>query len=263
MRRPRAGDPEPGRRTVSSAPRFARLAPAGGPATARELLADVRPGERAPAERPFVFANFVSSLDGRAAIDGRTHQLGTEADLEMLLELRVLADAVLVGTGTIRCEGYGRLVRSESRRARRSASGLAPDPPAVVISRALRVPWDADLFEAPEQPVLIYTAVEGEAPGVAAAVEVVRLGDCSPAAVLADLRRRGVRALLCEGGPRLFGALLAGGLADELFLTLAALLTAEEDAPRVVEGDALPALVKARLTWALQSGDELFLRYAL
>jgi len=252
-----------GRRPVSAAARFERLAPPGGEATARELLAGLEPGARAPADRPFVFANLVGTLDGRAALAGRTRDMGTAADLELLLELRVLADAVLIGTGTVRAEGYGRLMRSRQRRAQRTAAGLAADPPAVVLARGLDVPWDAGLFAAPEQPVLVYTGVEGPAPAVAAAVEVVRLQDPSPAAVLADLRRRGVRALLCEGGPRLLGALLAGGLLDELFLTLAPLLTGERDAPHLVEGGEMPAPARARLEWVVRAGDELFLRYAL
>ena len=57
---------------------FERLAPAGEPASAHELLAEVRPRERAPAERPFVYVNFVSTLDGRAAVAGRTGALGSE-----------------------------------------------------------------------------------------------------------------------------------------------------------------------------------------
>ena len=251
------------RAPVSGRARFARLAPPGDSATARELLAAVRPSERAPAGRPFVFANLVAALDGRAALDGSTRELSGATDLELLLELRVLADAVLVGTGTLRAEGYGRLVRSEERRARRVAAGLAAEPPAVVVARGLDVPWDAGLFAASEQPVLVYTGVDGAAPAVAAPVEVVRLADPSPAAVLADLRRRGVRALLCEGGPRLFGALLAGGLVDELFLTLAPLLTGEPGAPRVVEGDRLRSPARARLEWVLRAGDELYLRYVL
>ena len=243
--------------------RYARLGAAEGEVTARELLAEVRPRERAPESRPFVLANFVASLDGRAALAGRSKGLGGDADLEMLLELRALADAVLVGTGTLRAEGYGRLVRREERRAHRAAGGLEPDPPAVVISRGLDVPWDAGLFAAPEQPVLVYTGAGAAVPPVAAPVELVRLEDPSPTAVLADLRRRGVRALLCEGGPHLFGSLLAGGLVDELFLTLVPLLTGERDANRLVEGGELPELARARLRWALRSGDELFLRYGL
>ena len=90
-----------------------------------------------------MFVNMVSTIDGRAQVRGRTGELGEEADLEMLLELRALADAVLIGTGTLRAEGYARLVGSEERRARREAAGLAADPLAVLLSRGLDLPWDA------------------------------------------------------------------------------------------------------------------------
>jgi riboflavin biosynthesis pyrimidine reductase len=228
-----------------------------------ERLAEVRPRERAPADRPFVYVNMIETLDGHAAIDGRSSALGDAADLENLLELRALADAVLIGVGTLRAEGYAQLVRSPERRARRVAAGLAEDPPAVLISRRFDIPWDAGLFAAPEQPVLIYTGVSTAAPDVAAPVEVIRLADPSPAAVLADLRARGVRALLCEGGPTLFGALLAGGLCDELFLTLFPVLSGDVAEPGVTAGDRFPAPIEAELLWVRQAGSELLLRYAI
>jgi riboflavin-specific deaminase-like protein len=234
-----------------------------GPACAvHELLAEVRPGERAPAGRPFVFVNMIATADGRAARDGRTEALGGDADLELLLELRAIADAVLIGTGTLRAEGYDRLVRRPERRERRRAAGLAEDPPAVVLSRRFDVPWDAGLFQAAEQPVLVYTSVDApEAPAVPAPVEVVRLEVAGLTETLADLRARGVRALLCEGGPTLHGALHAAGLVDELFLTVAPLLTGDEDEPTVIAGGRLPDAAELELLWALRSGSELFLRY--
>jgi riboflavin-specific deaminase-like protein len=233
------------------------------PQPVHELLAQVRPRERAPADRPFVYVNMIETLDGRAAIDGRSAGLGDDADLEMLLELRAMADAVLLGTGTLRAEGYARLVRSEERRARRRAAGLADDPLAVLLTRRFDVPWDAGLFQAPEQPVLVYTGVDGEPPPVPAPVEVVRLVDPTPAAALADLRARGVRALLCEGGPTLHGALHAAGLIDELFLTLAPLLTGDDAEPAIIAGGRLAEPVTLELLWAQQAGSELLLRYAV
>jgi riboflavin biosynthesis pyrimidine reductase len=235
-----------------------------GPARAiPDLLAEVQPRERAPADRPFVYMNFVSTVDGRAARDGRTEALGGEADLELLLELRVLADAVLVGTGTLRAEGYDRLVRGEPRRARRIANGLAEDPLAVVLTRRSAVPWDAGLFQSPDQPVVVYTGVETEPPDVPAAVDLVRLDEPTPAEALADLRGRGVRALLCEGGPTVFGALLSAGVVDELFLTISPLLTGDENEPNIVAGGRLATPPEMRLRWVLRAGDELLLRYGL
>ena len=223
----------------------------------------MRPRERAPADRPFVYVNMIETLDGHAAIDGRSSALGDAADLENLLELRALADAVLIGTGTLRAEGYAQLVRSPERRARRAAAGLAEDPPAVLISRRFDIPWEAGLFAAPEQPVLIYTGGDGSAADVAAPVEVIRLDDPSPAAVLADLRARDVRALLCEGGPTLFRSLLADGLCDELFLTLFPLLSGDVAAAGYHGRRPLPAPIEAELLWVRQAGSELLLRYAV
>jgi riboflavin-specific deaminase-like protein len=222
---------------------------------------ETRPQDRAPEDRPFVFVSMIASADGRAAIDGRSEGLGSEADLQLLLELRAIADAVLIGTGTLRAEGYDRLVKSEERRERRRAAGLAEDPLAVVLSRRFDVPWDVGLFQA-EQPVLVYTGLDtGEPPDVPAPVEVVRLEVPGLTEMLADLRARGVRALLSEGGPTMHGALWAAGVVDELFLTVAPLITCGEDAPGIVAGGRLPSPASLELLSLDRAGSELFLRY--
>jgi riboflavin biosynthesis pyrimidine reductase len=244
---------------------FERLG--GGPVTrtATEILGSVRPRERAPAKRPRVLVNMVSTLDGRAALHGGTRELGGPGDLEMLLELRVLADAVMIGAGTLRAEGYGRLMRSPERRARRVAAGGAPDPPAVLVTRSLDLPWQAALFAAPEQHVLVYTDSPLQPPPAAGSVEVIRprAGRMSLPWVLADLRGRGIAALLCEGGPRLNRSLLSADLVDELFLTISPLLTGDETEPAIVAGPPLAAPVAGSLEWVLRHGDDLFLRYQL
>jgi riboflavin biosynthesis pyrimidine reductase len=241
---------------------FDRLGPENSRAP-HEWLAEVRAGERAPDDRPFVFLNMVSTVDGRATIAGRTRALGSDADTLLLTELRTLADAVLVGSGTLRAEGYGRMVGDPDRVARRVAAGRAETPPAVLISRSLDLPWDAGLFAAEDQPVLIYTGAEAAPPDVAAPLELVRLADPTPAAALRDLRARGVRALLCEGGPTLNSALLTDGVVDELFLTLSPLLAGNVEAPRIVEGAGLPEPVGLALEWVLHHDCELYLRYGI
>jgi riboflavin biosynthesis pyrimidine reductase len=241
-----------------------RLAPSGAPRPVADLLAEVRPRERAHPGRPFTYVNMVASVDGRAGLDGTSAALGDDADLEMLLELRTLADAVLIGTGTLRAEGYDQLVRAPERRARRVAAGACEDPTAVLISRRLDLPWEAGLFASPEQPVLVYTESGGEPPPVAAPVELARLpGALDLPTILADLRARGVRSLLCEGGPTLNRVLLEARLVDELFLTVAPLVAGENGAPSIVAGGALSPPAPAALQWVLRHGDELFLRYAL
>jgi riboflavin-specific deaminase-like protein len=235
-----------------------RLTPAQGKAPHEHLAeVEIRPRE----DRPFVYINMVASVDGRATIDGRAHQLGSETDTLLLTELRALADAVLIGSGTLRAEGYARLVANPERVARRESAGKPGTPIAVLISRRLDLPWDAGLFQAADQPVIVYTDAEHDPPATPAPLEVVRGAD--PAAALRDLRRRGIEAVLCEGGPTLNRALLAAGLVDELFLTVSPLVTGGADAPRIVEGDDLPAALRLGLRWVLHHEDELYLRYAV
>ncbi len=107
---------------------FERLAPAGGAVSAADVLAEAGFAALAPEQRPYTFFNFVSTLDGRAALDGSTRPLGGPADLEMLLALRTVADAVLIGPGTVRAEGYGRLVSPDAAPGPAPAGGadLAP-----------------------------------------------------------------------------------------------------------------------------------------
>ncbi len=89
------------------------------------------------------------------------------------------------------------------------------------------------------------------------------MADPEPRAVMADLRARGVRSLLCEGGPTLNSGLLEAGVVDELFLTLSPMLSGEPGAPRIVEGLGLPVPGRLKLEWALRHSDEIYLRYGV
>ena len=79
-----------------------------------------------------------------------------------------------------------------------------------------------------------------------------------PAAAVAALRERGLRRILCEGGPSLFGSFLAADAVDELCITIAPSLEAG-DARRIADGEAPPR--DMRLATVLRSGETLLLRY--
>ncbi|MGC1211230.1 MAG: dihydrofolate reductase family protein, partial [Micromonospora sp.] len=100
-------------------------------------------------------------------------------------------------------------------------------------------------------------------PGLTEVAELIRCGDdrVDLAAGLAELRRRGLGQLLCEGGPQLFGALTAADLVDELCLTVAPLL-AGAGPGRITAGDAGPPR-ELPLRHVLTAEDgTLMLRYA-
>jgi riboflavin-specific deaminase-like protein len=238
------------------------LHPEPGATTPAELLYDLKLAERAPAERPYLVLNFAVTVDGRAAIGGRSGPIAGDTDTELLQRLRTQADAVMIGAGTMRAERYGRMVSDPELRARREEIGLAPDPLAVIVSGRLDLPWDATLFTEGAGEVLVFTMAEVEPPETATPVQVVRHDDVVDLAVaMAHLRReRGVRSVLCEGGPTLHGELWAAGLADELFLTTGPKL-AGGNAPRIIEGP-LPGIQHLELIHLAEENGELFARYA-
>lgn len=221
-------------------------------------------GDLAPPGRPYLVSNMVSTLDGRAAIGGRSGPIGDEVDRQLFHHLRTQADAILVGAGTLRTERYGRLVRDPALREKRVREGLAADPLAVVVTHSLQLPLDIPLFQAPEQTIAIYTSSERELGDCPAEVHVARLPvtDLNMAAVLARLRSdHGVRSILCEGGPVLNRALLADGVMDELFLSVAPKLAGGSDEPTIVGPPELPEPMELELVWALESAGHLYLRY--
>jgi riboflavin biosynthesis pyrimidine reductase len=238
-----------------------RLVPDPGATSVAEQLDGYRPWDGPPGDRPRVALNFASTLDGRAAIEGRSGKIGSDTDTAMLVGLRGRFDAVMIGAGTMRVERYGRIVTDPAKRARREELGL-PGDPLVVIVGGLDLPWDAPLFTDGGGEVLLLTAEsEGEPPATATPVEVVRAPDgrVDLAVALRRLRaERGIRALLCEGGPHLHSQLQAAGLADELFLTIAPKLVGAGSS--ILEG-ALPEVAELDLAWLLQEGSELFARY--
>jgi riboflavin-specific deaminase-like protein len=239
-----------------------RLLPDPGPTTVEQQLDSYRPWENPPAERPFVATNFAATVDGRATIHGVSGPIGSATDTEMLAGLRTRFDAVMIGAGTMRAERYGRVIADQEKREHRERLGLPHDPLMVIVSGRLDLPWDAPLFTAGGGRVLIFTASEAEPPETATSLQIVRHEGAVdiPKALLYLRRERGIRALLCEGGPRLHAELEGGGFVDDLFLTIAPKLTGGE-APRIVEGE-LPALAELELAWLLEEEGELFARYS-
>ena len=191
------------------------------------------------AERPWVYANFVQSLDGLVSFGGRRHSGGWIAqsrhDRWMMDLLRAHADAVLCGAQSLRLETIAgpiprgpvyRIVHPELARYRSEC--LAKRKLVIVIvtgSGRLR-PGDHRLFDSAAVEAWIATTPEGRE----------RLGDTGKTRVLVSgrgkaldlgellrrLRREdGIGHLLTEGGPTLYGGLARSGQVDEKFITVA------------------------------------------
>lgn len=210
-----------------------------------------------------VRAGFVVSVDGAAALDGSSRGLQTPADLVAFHALRAVADAVVVGAGTARSEGYGPVRPRPDGAAWRAAHGRPPVPPLVVVSRSLDLDPAARCFTGPAVVVTCAASDPARRAALAEVADVVVAGgdtvDLAQAVVA--LAERGLHRLLCEGGPQLLHACLRAGVVRELCLTLTPLLVGA--APTLL-GRELDAPVRLGLTSLVDGGDGVLLaRYAV
>jgi 5-amino-6-(5-phosphoribosylamino)uracil reductase len=236
--------------------RFTRLYPQPGELALDEIRDQF--DFRTLDDRPYTIANFVSSADGRAALSGRSAPLSDDGDRAMFHALRECVDAVIVGTGTLRTERYGALIRDEDACRRRAERGLQPQPLACVVTRSGALPLDIPLFDQPRVLAFAPAPIEG--------VNTVTLAptELTLTAVLRRLRAdHGVGSLLCEGGPTMFGSLIHESLVDELFLTLAPKLAGGGTAPTISTGAELAEPAALRLRSIFDRSGSLFLRFSV
>jgi riboflavin-specific deaminase-like protein len=226
-----------------------RLVPDAAEVSLEDEVASLDFASAAPSDRPYLVTNFALTLDGHATIAGRSGKIGSDTDTAMLVGLRTRVEAVMIGAGTMRAERYGPV-----------AGGRAL---MVIVSGRLDLPWDAALFTEGAGEVVIFTSSDVEPPETETPVEVVRHeGAVDLPRALAHLRaERGVRSVLCEGGPRLHAQLLDAGLVDELFVTHAPKLAGGLGPGLVVDLDEVERDLE--VAWLLYENEtgEVFARY--
>ena len=240
-------------------------------------------GGRLGFSEPRLFANFVTSLDGVVAIPGQIQSSRmisghSEADRFVMALLRACADVVLVGARTMQSSPGGRWTAerayppaaslfAELRRSRQRP----PRPMVAVLSGTGSVDPRHPALKA---GALVLTSERGAArlrgrlPRASTTLAIGAEAPIDPAVAVAALHRRGHELILSEGGPTAFGALVAAGLVDELFLTTSAVLAGrslEHSRLALVENaEFLPATTVACELLALKrAGSQLFARYQL
>lgn len=199
-----------------------------------------------PPRLPWLRVNMVNTVDGAATGDsGKSGSINNEADKSVFTALRAQADAIIVGAGTARTEGY------------RVAA-----VPLVIVSNSGSVP---DQLRAAE-PGKVLMAVAASSPGLAQARAVLGhdqvfvVGDdhVDLAALKAALVERGMTNLLSEGGPSLLRELLASGAADEVDVTTVPQIVGGVH-PRIVVGESVD--VSLELAVLLEHEGTLLARY--
>jgi riboflavin biosynthesis pyrimidine reductase len=244
------------------------------------------------AERPYVFANFVSTLDGVVSYAVKGKATGSAisgsdpADHFIMGLLRASADAVMVGARTVQDTGPQSLWTAESiypdakqlyAEYRINVLHKRPRPLLVVVSGSGKLDLGRAIFRMPEARTVVMTTPAGMEAFTAAgaaklpSVQIHALdsssGAIDPMAILRFLHvKYGIRSLIHEGGPSLFGEFMAAQAVDELFLTLSPQIAGRmSDAvrPALVQGtEFMPECAPwFQLLSVKQSADHLYLRY--
>ncbi len=190
---------------------------------------------------PFVYGNFLTTLDGRIALgdgDGRTATpaaMRSDNDLRLLLELQAQADCLVTHGGYLRDLAAGRLdnilqvgitAGAEDLADWRARQRLPPQPDIVIASASLDFPLP-DRLRRSDQRVMIATGAGADQRAVArwreAGLEVLSAGvgtEVEGGPLVEALGRRGYRQLYLLAGPLMLATMVAQGRLRRLYLTV-------------------------------------------
>lgn len=228
----------------------------------------------APADRPYVLVNMVSSVDGRTVIEETERGLGSKVDQRLMRELRTNADVVLNGASTLRASGSSPRLGDEALEELRVARGRSRVPIGAVVSASGELPLERPFFTAEDFEAVVYLSESAPAErraaveGTGRPVVSVPRGDEIPSMLRHMRRELGAEVVLVEGGPTLNGQLLEAGMLDELFVTVGPLLVGGSEPRTAIEQLRAPSLEGVTRLVPLSvflnpETGELYLRYAV
>lgn len=237
--------------------------------------------------RPYIYANFVVSIDGRIAIQAQEgmgmmvpRATANERDWRLYQELAAQADIILSSGRYLREWAAGRAQeilqvndpRFVDLRQWREENGLAPLPDIAILSNSLNFPIPP-VLTAGGRKVVIVTAGKPD-PEVVKKIEshearVVVAGEKSIRGELLSriLAEMGYRTIYSAAGPRILHLLAAGGVMDRLYLTYANRLLGGQPFSSIIEGPLLKIPIDMKIqqiyfdTAALNGLGQLFVSY--
>ena len=156
-----------------------------------------------------------------------------QQDLKEVEKLRASCDAILVGAQTVRKDNPSLITRDAKFISQRKKNGRPPDPIKVTITKSGALDPTAKFFcdGAGEKIVYHTDKIDQKLSGFATLAPV----DGIPA-MLADLKSRGIKNLLVEGGAKILEQFLDAGTYDEFRLAIAPVRISDANAPCLCRG---------------------------
>ena len=235
----------------------------------------------------FVYANFITSLDGRIAIphtsEGLTipQVISNSRDWRLFQELAVQADILLSSGRYLRDYADGRA--QEILRVYddpglsdladwRHTQGLPPYPAIAIISASLDFPIPLELQKQGREIVIITTHIASQERKQALEDMDIQVLIAGEEKVMGDsavdvLREKGYRLIYSAAGPKVMHLLLEAGVLNRLYLTFAARMLGGTPFASILEGQLLstPAEFNLRQLYldphTPGSGGQLFAAY--
>ncbi len=219
-------------------------------------------------ERPFVYTNYVCSLDGRISVtagaDGAQtvpHAIANPRDWRLFQELAAQADVLITSGRHLRERAAGTAQEIiavyddpsfADLRAWRVHQGLSAYPALAVVSASLNCPIPAEMRDG-QRDVVFFTSARAQAARVAEIqaqgfTVIQEPGERVTGATLIDrLGTRGYRCIYSVTGPEIMHMLLADQCLDRLYLTVVHRLLGGTDYRSLVEGSLLAPPTTMRL----------------
>lgn len=185
---------------------------------------------------PFVTVKMAMSMDGKSATrSGDSRWISSEESRREVHVLRSQSDAVMVGVGTV--------LDDDPRLTVRMGLKDAKNPLRVVVDSSARTPVDSRVADTSEAATIIAVTSNAVPERLERyrerEIEVLEAGCAERVdleALLQELARRGVSALMVEGGPQLVASLLEEGLVDKIVVYVAPVIIGGREAPGIVGG---------------------------
>lgn len=183
---------------------------------------------------PWVQLKWAQSADGFIANEDGTVRFSTPLTLSLMHRERSMADAIVVGAGTVRVDNPSLTTRHWSGNS----------PLRVVLDRRLSMPNDCTLLTDGGK-TLIYNEMKDE---LKVTVEWAKLDTTEPETWLRDLYRRGITSVMVEGGANVLQQLLDAGTWNEIRIETSPItLAGGIKAPSVNKSNATQTMLDGNL----------------